>query len=226
MNALLDLVLPRRCVGCGAAGAGLCARCVPGDPPVWVPHDVVPVRAAGPYAGAVRAALLAYKERGRRDLGGPLGDLLARAVRAVPPVPGLVLVPMPSTRSAAAARGGDHLVRLTRRAARSSGLRVATGALGFTRAVADSSGLGVADRRRNLAGALTGRAPPADAIALLVDDVVTTGATLAEAHRALRAAGWPVAGAAVLAATPLRRSANAAPGHWQCSAERSSVRET
>jgi predicted amidophosphoribosyltransferase len=206
MNALLDLVLPRRCLGCGATGAGLCPRCVPGEPPMWVPHAVLPVRAAVPYTGAVRAALLAYKERGRRDLAGILGELLARAVLALPAVPGLVLVPMPSTRAASAARGGDHLLRLTRRAARCGGLRVAPGALRFTRAVQDSAGLGVAARSRNLAGAMTAGPGPAGAVALLVDDVVTSGATLGEAHRALRAAGWPVAGAAVLAATPLRRS--------------------
>jgi predicted amidophosphoribosyltransferase len=205
MQALLDLVLPRRCVGCGAAGAGLCRSCVPLEPPIWVPHDALAVRAAAPYTGAVRAALLAYKERGRRDLAGVLGELLARAVPALPAGPAL-LVPVPSTRAASAARGGDHLLRLTRRAALLSGVRVATGALRFTRAVQDSAGLGIDARSANLAGALAAGGGPAGAVAVLVDDVVTTGATLAEAHRALRAAGWPVASAAVLAATPLRRT--------------------
>jgi predicted amidophosphoribosyltransferase len=183
---------------------------VPQEPPVWVPHSVLPVRAAAPYTGAVRDALLAYKERGRRDLAGVLGALLARAVPAVPETPALLLVPMPSTRSASAARGGDHLLRLTRHAARSRGMRVATGALRFNREVQDSAGLGVAARSRNLASAMTARAGPAGAVAVLVDDVVTTGATLTEAHRALCAAGWAVTGAAVLAATPLRRGAGAA----------------
>jgi len=190
-----------------------------------VPHAVLPVRAAVPYIGAVRAALLAYKERGRRDLAGALGDLLTRAVLAAPTAPGLVLVPMPSSRAAAAERGGDHLSRLARRAARPGGVRVATGTLRLTRAVQDSAGLGVAARSRNLAGAMSARSGASDAVALLVDDVVTTGATLTEADRALRAAGWSVAGAAVLAATPLR-TAGATPGQWQCSADRSSVRET
>jgi predicted amidophosphoribosyltransferase len=206
MQSLLDLVLPRRCVGCRAAGLALCPSCLPAEPPTWVPHPTLAVRAAAPYTGAVRAALLAYKERGRRDLAGPLGALLAEAVLAMHAQPGLVLVPVPSTRAASAARGGDHLLRLARRAARLTGVRVATGALRFTRPVQDSAGLGVAARSRNLAGALVARRGPAGSVALLVDDIVTTGATLAEGHRALCLAGWPVAGAAVLAATPLRRT--------------------
>jgi predicted amidophosphoribosyltransferase len=223
MESLLDLVLPRRCVGCRAAGAALCPNCVPAEPPAWVPHPTLTVCAAGPYAGAVRAALLAYKERGRRDLAGPLGALLAKAVHLVAPGPGLVLVPVPSTRAASAARGGDHVLRLARRAARLSGVRVATGALRFTRPVQDSAGLGVAARSHNLDGALAARPGPAGAVALLVDDIVTTGATLGEAHRALRCDGWPVAGAAVLAATPLRGQRRS---HWQGVADRSTVKET
>lgn len=195
-------------MGCGAPAVALCAGCRPSAPPFWVPHPTVAVCAVAPYAGSFRTALLAYKERGRRDLAGVLGELLAQAV---PARPGLLLVPVPSTRAAIATRGGDHVRRLAGRAARASGARVAAGALRFTRTVEDSAGLNVAERRRNLGHALTARPGPLGMSALLVDDIVTTGATLAEAHRALAAAGWPVAGAAVLAATPLHRAAPGAP---------------
>ena len=160
------------------------------------------------YDGALRRALIVYKERGRRDLGRPLGDLLAFGVRravgsaGVPPAR-VVLVPIPSARSATARRGGDHLLRLARRAAVGSGVRLARDVLQPTRAVLDSAGLGVAARAANRSGALRARAP-AGHTALLVDDIVTSGATLREAVRALRAAGWPVCGAAVVAATPRR----------------------
>jgi predicted amidophosphoribosyltransferase len=226
MELLLDLVLPRRCVGCRLPGVALCRDCLPAEPPIWVPHPRLAVCAAAPYTGPVRAALLRYKERGRRDLTRPLGELLAAAVRTMHPQSGLVLVPVPSTRAANAARGGDHLLRLARRAAQLTGVRVATGALRFTRPVQDSAGLGVAARGRNLAGALAAHPGPTGAVALLVDDVVTTGATLAEAHRALSVAGWPVAGAAVLAATPLRRTPPGGVAHWHGFPDRSSVKWT
>jgi predicted amidophosphoribosyltransferase len=167
--------------------------------------------AATRYEAAGRAALLAYKERGRRDLAGPLADLLAAAVRAAlagrAPPGAVLLVPVPSARSVAAARGGDHVLRLARRAARTTGARVARDALALTRAVRDSAGLAAGERAANLAGAMTARPPPPGLAALLVDDIVTSGATLSEATRALCAAGWPVLGAAVVAATPLRRRA-------------------
>jgi predicted amidophosphoribosyltransferase len=206
LGALIDLVLPRRCVGCESALGVLCARCLPAAPALRSDSGAW---AAAPYGGAVRAAVLAYKERGRRDLAAPLGRLLARAVgaalaaeRSPPGRP--VLVPVPSARSAAAARGGDHVLRLARHAAPISGVRFARGVLRLTRAVRDSAGLGSTERGVNLAHAFAARPAPPGLVAVVVDDIVTTGATLHEATRALRAAGWPVLGCAVVAATQRR----------------------
>jgi predicted amidophosphoribosyltransferase len=202
--AALDLVLPRRCVACGAAGSVWCPECRP----VGVTRsgsDGRSIVAAAEYDGAVRAALLRYKERGRRDLGPPLSQLLARAVGALLddlrlPPSGVRLVPVPSSRRAAAARGGDHVLRLARRAGRSRHVAVAT-PLRQARAVADSAGLSAPQRAANLRGAFVARPPGAVSVAVLVDDIVTTGATLREARLALSAAGWQVPGAAVVAAT-------------------------
>jgi predicted amidophosphoribosyltransferase len=204
--ALLDLVLPRRCVGCRRPGAALCAGCLPAGPPRVAASGVF---AATAYENAVRRALLGYKERGRRDLAGPLAGLLAVAVRAAAEAgrasPGrTLLVPVPSARSVAAGRGGDHVVRLTRRAAVLGGWRSAPRVLALTRAVRDSAGLDTAQRSANMAGAMCARPARAGWTVLVVDDIVTTGATVREACRALAAAGWPVAGAAVVAATPRR----------------------
>jgi predicted amidophosphoribosyltransferase len=209
---LADLVLPRRCPGCGRPGV-LCPACRPPGPPLVLDPAGLPVGAAAAYADGLRAALLAYKERGRRDLAGPLGDLLAAALAgllaSLPAPPGpLVLVPVPSTRAAAAARGGDHVRRLARRAAAVAGVRVAAGALELARVPRDSAGLGVVERAANLDAAMRGRPPRPGLVAVVVDDIVTTGATVREAHRALAAARWPVLGAAVVAATPRRCTAS------------------
>lgn len=209
---LLDLILPRRCVVCGRDGAALCRACVPAAGTHVVAAGATAGRlevvAAGLYADALRRALIVYKERGRRDLAGVLGALLGRSVgavldRAARTTGDVVLVPIPSSRAAAATRGGDHLARLTRRAARASGIRVTRSVLQPTRAVLDSAGLGVGARAANLHEAFRA-GPSIGRTALLVDDIVTTGATLCEAHRALTTAGWPVCGAAVVAATPRR----------------------
>ncbi|MGH3753914.1 MAG: ComF family protein, partial [Pseudonocardiaceae bacterium] len=135
MRALLDLLLPVDCGGCGAPGSGWCPGCAAllGPPlRVYPPCCAAgpPVYTLGAYRGRLRAALLAYKERGRRDLGSPLGGALAagllqlqlgpRSGCGVPFPPGsggVCLVPVPSRRSAAARRGGQHVALLAPRAA-------------------------------------------------------------------------------------------------------------
>jgi predicted amidophosphoribosyltransferase len=199
---LTDLVLARECVACAALGELLCARCRRRMRPVRVEHAGISVSAATAYEAAVRTALVAYKERGRRDLADPLARLLVTAVRAAHPPPGTVLVGVVSTREAARARGGDHVARLVRLAARELGCPTAP-ALARVRRVSDSAGLSRTERRRNVAGSMAAReALCRGAPVLLLDDIVTTGATVGEAARALRAAHWSVVGAAVVAATP------------------------
>lgn len=171
------------------------------------PQVGVPVVAAAPYEGGARAALLAYKERGRRDLVLPLAQALRAVLRTLPAG---AIVPVPSSAAAARARGGDHLLRLARAAGRPERREIDT-PLTLRRAVRDSVGLGVDDRHANLRYAMTARPPRTRRAAVLVDDVVTTGATLTEARRALDAAGWSLVAAAVVAATPRRDSITARP---------------
>ncbi|MFC9299398.1 ComF family protein [Streptomyces sp. NPDC057011] len=207
---LAGLVLPVDCAGCGAARVVLCAGCraalsgagaVRARPSARV-SGLPAVYAAAPYEGAVRAVLLAHKERGALPLAGALGAALAGAVRAAGAGRGtgereVALVPVPSARRQVRARGHDPARRIALAAAgrlRRAGVpaRVAP-VLRLRRAVADQAGLGAGERRENLAGALgvcRGGARLTDgAVIVLVDDLVTTGATLAEAARAVRAAG-------------------------------------
>ncbi|MDY0816108.1 ComF family protein [Kitasatospora purpeofusca] len=220
LTGLLDALLPAPCAGCGADLGHLCPECrhlLATTPPT--PAAALPgAHAAAPYDGPVRRLLLAHKERGALGLAGPLGDALARAVRsALGPFPGpapLLLVPVPSARAAVRARGHDPTLRLARAAAgalRREGLEArALPLLRHARPVADQAGLSAAERHRNLRGALTVRPPgrfrrsdrsgPAGFRPVLVDDLVTTGASLVEAARALSAAGLPPAVAATVAA--------------------------
>ncbi|MBZ3908719.1 ComF family protein [Streptomyces griseiscabiei] len=204
---LTDLVLPAECGGCGRPRAVLCPECraaLTGAAPCRVrpvpePSGLPVVHAAAPYEDAVRATLIAHKERGALALAGPLGTALAGAVRAGGDGP-VLLVPVPSARRAVRARGHDPARRIALAAAgqlRGTGTpaRVA-GVLRQRRAVADQSGLDSRQRLDNLAGALEvaagGTRLLTGGTVVLVDDLMTTGASLAEAARAVRAArdGW------------------------------------
>ncbi len=210
VSGLVDLLLPVQCVGCGSNAGTLCPGCRPVTPPREADHGGLVVRAAASYQGGIRAALVAYKEHGRRDLAGPLAELLGGAVDAARGGARVVLVGVPTGRAAARARGGDHVARLVALVARGSGLPRAQ-PLRQVRPVRDSAALGVAARRLNVAGSMAAEPACHSEVALLIDDIVTTGSTLLEARRALLAAGWPVAGAAVVAATP--RGPGAHPVH-------------
>lgn len=225
LGALADLVLPRTCAGCGLPGAMLCPRCRgllarprPATPRRF-PDGFPPAAAAGTYAGPVRPALIAFKERGRAELARPLGAALALAVAAVVTAAGprrpVLLVPVPSTAAAVRARGRDHVRELTRVAVaelRAAGLDADTVRLLRRRGRGrDSAELSAAQRRANLAGSFV--VEPLRSVVrrgarlVVVDDVVTSGATLTEAAGALERAfpGGPVVLAAVVAATPRRR---------------------
>ena len=220
LDALADLVLPRTCAGCGVPGVVLCRRCAT---LLAVPHLATPRRfpvgfpptvAAGAYAGPIRPAVVAFKERGRAELARPLGAALALAVVGVltglpGPAGPVALVPVPSSAAALRARGRDHVRELTRRAVAelaAAGVAAAEApVLRRSGRVRDSAGLSAAQRRANLAGTFVLRtAVPAGSI-VLVDDVVTSGATLTEAAAVLamtrRPDDTPVV-AAVVAATP------------------------
>jgi predicted amidophosphoribosyltransferase len=206
-RALADLLLPRTCAGCGVPGSDVCPRCRRwlGSPRLAAPRrhlpGLPPTVAAGPYAGPVRPVVLAFKEHGRAELARPLGAALALAVTVLlsavpaPPAAGspVLLVPVPSSPAAVQRRGRDHVRELARSAAgdlRAAGVPARSlPVLGRRRGTRDSAGLGAEERRRNLAGRLgprplgRGRLPAGTLV--LVDDVVTSGATLAEAARAL-----------------------------------------
>jgi predicted amidophosphoribosyltransferase len=165
------------------------------------------VLAAGRYSGPLRTALLRYKERGRRDLAVPLAQLLLPGLDVLcdgtrPEGRGEVwLVPAPSRPAAARARGGDHVLRLARAlAADRPDIRVAP-ALALARGTRDSVGLDPTQRVANLEGRLRirhGALPPPGSGVLLLDDVVTTGATLRACRAALRHAGIRTGPALVL----------------------------
>jgi predicted amidophosphoribosyltransferase len=233
--ALADLVLPRTCAGCGVPGPMLCRGCavlltVPRlAQPRRFPAGFPPAVAAGAYAGPVRTAVLAFKERGRPELARPLGAALALSVAAVvSALPGrpapVLLVPVPSSRAALRARGRDHVRELTGRAVaelRAAGVPATEARLLRRRGrVRDSAGLSAGQRRLNLAGTFdldpACPRPRGGAVLVLVDDVVTSGATLTEAAATLarvRRPDAPPVLAAVVAATPRRPAEGGSAAH-------------
>jgi predicted amidophosphoribosyltransferase len=230
LGGVLDLVLPQVCVGCGAAGGRCCDTCLAGlaaDPARRLPRPCPPglpdCWSAGPYEGVARRAIVAYKERGAVTLADALAQVLAftmltALMAAARAGAGWVcgrfaVVPVPHTRRSLRSRGHDPVGRLAALAVRhlgAAGLEALPwAALRQVRRVSDQAGLSSTERGANLTGSLQVSGPsqtrPAP-IALLLDDVVTTGATLAEAARALRAAGVEVPLAVTLAATRRRSS--------------------
>ncbi|WP_204018566.1 ComF family protein [Sphaerimonospora thailandensis] len=230
LAALLDLVIPPRCAGCDEPGSVACRACTaqllrdpaprPPDPP---PPGLPECWSATAYDGAARRMILAFKEHGRTAVAPILGACLAQVTAAAltasaewadrGPRP-VVLVPVPSARAASWKRGHDPVRAVSRAAAaelRTLGLPVMSAPmLRQVRRVADQAGLSSTRRAANLSGAfdvvpgrtgLLATLGSRGVVVVLVDDIVTTGSTLAEAARAIRLAGVRVPLAVTVAAT-------------------------
>ena len=213
LSQAVDLVLPRECAGCGRPGFALCPACrvalsAEVVHPFVAPVSGLPLQAAAHYAGVTRAALLAHKEHRQTSLAVPLGRVLAAAVSRSPAViecGAAWLIAVPSGRGVDRVRGARPLAEITGQALRT--LRKAGYLVGRCEPVAsgrrnDQVGLSVEQRWSNLTGSMRARAfrVPAGIPILLVDDIVTSGATLTELARALQDVGRPASGAAVIAA--------------------------
>jgi competence protein ComFC len=202
---LLDLALPATCVGCGREGDPICPACrpalgvreqAPAGIPVGLPSDVpdplLQLEWCAPFGGLARRALHELKYAGERRLAGPLGASIAARWRQAG-AGGDLIVHVPVHRDRARERGYDQAEALARVAARE--LRLPhIAALVRDRATLAQFQLGRDRRAANVAGAFRLAGPAmrrtvAGRWVVLVDDVVTTGATLSACAEVLLEAG-------------------------------------
>lgn len=217
LAALLDVLLPPSCAACGLPGPPACACCLAvldPLPPPWCAGCGAPVPVAvarcpdcrGPLAGARQAVayrgpapalVAALKDGRRRGLAVVLADAVAAAVP--PPPLGAALVPVPLGPRRLRERGFNQSLLIARELGGRWGRPVAD-CLVRRREGPDQRGARSAARGRQAAGAFAAGGPdPVPRHPWLVDDVHTTGATLADCARALRAAGAATPGAACFA---------------------------
>lgn len=226
-NALLDLIFPPRCAGCGQSGSLWCYACqasvrVIRDPicshcgrPLgnqrdarlcppcrYSPPEIDGIRSAVMFEGPLREAIHHLKYSGRTSLAEPLGAFLSARWQA-DPLPADTIVPVPLHASRVRERGYNQSALLAEQLSRASGLPLAESMLTRVRATAPQVTLNAAERKMNVRDAFQafGDAARGKRV-LLVDDVCTTGATLESCSLALRRAGAASAWAVTLARAP------------------------
>ena len=221
LHDALAVLLPTTCAGCGAPDRGMCAGCrhslIPrayavqrGDSTIW---------SALEYAGVARRVIAAYKDGGRTDqasiLAPAIGLAIAAALRACPETDGggrhrvanarddrargVRVVTIPSSSAAWRIRGFSPVEMLLAR----QGI-VPSRVLRQRGQRRDQVGLGQVERNQNKKGSLVARGRLDGHDFLIVDDILTTGATMLEAKRAILAGGGRVVGLATLAETRRR----------------------
>jgi len=199
-SALLDalaLVMPTECVGCGRDDRVLCADCRACLEPHVTERDLgagIPAFTALRYEGVVRNVVLAFKEEGRTSLSRALAPAMFAALAGCPR--NVEVLRVPASPGAMRRRGYDPVDEL----ARASGYR--TVAELRIHSARKQKTLGIAERVENRAGSMRAKRSLYGRSFVLVDDVITTGATIREAIRAVREAGGEVVGVAALAFTP------------------------
>ena len=213
LGALSEIIFPSRCLGCRNLGIKICSQCRAS----WHPHiyrtqittevNTFPVYSAVEYSSIAQRVLLSSKESGLYGADQLISQALIHALNYFYGEKGIAdLVPVPSRKSATRRRGRNFLLIHTYELAKNP--RVLTRpVLGHTRRVKDQTSLSARERQANLSGSLAciQIAERPNIPVIIVDDVITTGATLREAGRALHAGGFTVIGAiTACVAKPLR----------------------
>ncbi len=212
-SSLSEIIFPSRCLGCRQLGIQICSQCRA----LWNPHiyrtqivsevNAFPVYSAVEYSSVAQRVLLSSKESGLIDADQLIIQALSHSLSYMYGEQGIAdLVPVPSRKSATRRRGRNFI--LTHTIELSKDPKVLTRPLlRHTRRIQDQSLLSATERQSNLSGSLVckEKAEGLRTPIIIVDDVVTTGATLREAGRALHAGGFTVIGAiTACVAKPLR----------------------
>ena len=208
--SLTDLLFPPRCVSCGANGAWLCAACLQKTRwilPPYCPRCGLPLahgkscactgkasnltlwRSAAWHVPPLQDAVHAVKYEGVRVLAEPLGEVLATCYRQAQLQPDII-VPVPLHRERQRERGYNQSELLARALSKRVQVQVRTDILARAVRTRSQVGLSAEERQANVAGAFICRGDAAEGRSiLLIDDVMTTGATLESCAQALLSSG-------------------------------------
>ena len=188
LTELSQLLFPTRCFGCNHLGLSICTSCRL----EWIPHyyktgfDTHYVHSAVVYTDTASKIILAAKENGIRGADDLVISAILHVLKKSQVDPSyLTLIPVPSSKQSQRRRGRSFIVDLTQQISLLTGISMKD-CLQVSRRVLDQSGLTKIQRSVNMQGAFSvknGTYLRGDVI--LIDDVVTTGATLREAARAL-----------------------------------------
>lgn len=190
MSIYRELLFTPQCLVCARLGRPICLVCHLQLKPFFTRRlaGIIQVNCAGEYSGWLREALISYKNGNLRDVPA-LAQVLVQTLTASQTNSPLQVVPIPSSIAKINERGYDSMANLcAEMVQQEKGLLVYRGALHLRREVQDQVGLTARERAANLAGAFTARQRFSGTV-VIVDDVVTTGATLTNAAKALRIAG-------------------------------------
>jgi len=194
---LKELLFPIHCFGCKAIGIEICSNCRR----YWNPHFYIQtiselkVYSAIRYSPVAKSILLGAKENSYAVADKLMVDALMNCLHRLPSqvLRDATLMPIPGSKRAIRKRGRDFILELTKEVSIKSGIPMISG-MQIERRLLDQSGLSAVDRKRNIYGAFTldKNVQGISGEILLVDDLVTTGATLLEAKRALNVSGFSV----------------------------------